>query len=308
MKALVCRWDLAILHSPPCSQIDSCPECVGSQDGRRAHLCVLGDCNCDSPGPFSVSIDPTRTSRHLRTRLAPAVCTPQLALSMQAQARRACAVPVGFRPLPTRKCCKPSVLLTRPAPRSDHARVTAARPLSLVATTAAEAGATDFSALVSANLPAIIACTVAALILIWIAKSFSTGSRKYEGNVGDEYDAWTKEGILEYYWGEHIHLGYYNENERGAGDKRWQAKKDFKQVRSRSGGSHASMHPVCSSHCKTPAALECRGVQHLEALVAQACMAGLGQQIMLDGSSCRPCVAGVPTAPQPAPAAAWGMY
>jgi len=33
-------------------------------------------------------------------------------------------------------------------------------------------------------------------------------------SVGREYDAWTSEGILEYYWGEHIHLGYYGERER----------------------------------------------------------------------------------------------
>ena len=33
-------------------------------------------------------------------------------------------------------------------------------------------------------------------------------SRKYEdGSVAREYDAWTQDGILEYYWGEHIHLG-----------------------------------------------------------------------------------------------------
>ena len=39
-------------------------------------------------------------------------------------------------------------------------------------------------------------------------------SRKYEdGSVAREYDAWTQDGILEYYWGEHIHLGYYNEQE-----------------------------------------------------------------------------------------------
>ena len=33
-----------------------------------------------------------------------------------------------------------------------------------------------------------------------------------------------REGILEYYWGEHIHLGYYSAAERAAGYK----KKDFK--------------------------------------------------------------------------------
>lgn len=56
-------------------------------------------------------------------------------------------------------------------------------------------------------------------------------SRTYgEGTVGDEYDAWTEDGILEYYWGEHIHLGYYNEEERKAGYKKKnfiQAKYDF---------------------------------------------------------------------------------
>jgi len=39
-------------------------------------------------------------------------------------------------------------------------------------------------------------------------------SRKYEdGSVKREYDAWTEDGILEYYWGEHIHLGYYSKEE-----------------------------------------------------------------------------------------------
>jgi MPBQ/MSBQ methyltransferase len=43
-------------------------------------------------------------------------------------------------------------------------------------------------------------------------------SRTYgEETVGDEYDAWTNDGILEYYWGEHIHLGYYSEAEMKAG-------------------------------------------------------------------------------------------
>lgn len=36
-----------------------------------------------------------------------------------------------------------------------------------------------------------------------------------------------REGILEYYWGEHIHLGYYSEEERRRGYK----KKDFKQAK-----------------------------------------------------------------------------
>jgi MPBQ/MSBQ methyltransferase len=49
-------------------------------------------------------------------------------------------------------------------------------------------------------------------------------SRTYdEGTVAREYDAWTQDGILEYYWGEHIHLGYYGKEEMEAGYK----KKDF---------------------------------------------------------------------------------
>ncbi len=35
--------------------------------------------------------------------------------------------------------------------------------------------------------------------------------RRYESSdsVANSYDEWTEDGILEYYWGEHIHLGHY---------------------------------------------------------------------------------------------------
>jgi len=56
-------------------------------------------------------------------------------------------------------------------------------------------------------------------------------SRTYDSDsVATEYDAWTSDGILEYYWGEHIHLGYYNDEEMEAGYKKKnfiQAKYDF---------------------------------------------------------------------------------
>lgn len=60
-----------------------------------------------------------------------------------------------------------------------------------------------------------------------------TPSRKYqpgENTVGKEYNDWTDEGVLEYYWGEHIHLGYYTDEELAAGYKNKDfidAKKDF---------------------------------------------------------------------------------
>merc|ERR1712151_260843 len=53
-------------------------------------------------------------------------------------------------------------------------------------------------------------------------------SRTYSSeSVAREYDAWADDGILEYYWGEHIHLGYYDKEEMEAGYK----KKDFIQAK-----------------------------------------------------------------------------
>jgi hypothetical protein len=69
-----------------------------------------------------------------------------------------------------------------------------------------------------------------ALTAYGIKKLYDTPSRTYDQNVGDEYDAWESEGILEYYWGEHIHLGFYTDEERAAGawNKNFiQAKFDF---------------------------------------------------------------------------------
>lgn len=68
-----------------------------------------------------------------------------------------------------------------------------------------------------------------ALALLALKRVYDTPSRSYNNNVGDEYDAWTDEGILEYYWGEHIHLGYYTEEERAKGW--WKA--DFKAAKLR---------------------------------------------------------------------------
>jgi len=69
-------------------------------------------------------------------------------------------------------------------------------------------------------------------------------SRKYEdGSVAREYDAWTQDGILEYYWGEHIHLGYYNKEEMAKGYKKKdfiQAKYDFVDEMMKLGGINAA--------------------------------------------------------------------
>ena len=85
------------------------------------------------------------------------------------------------------------------------------------------------------RVPSLYALLAAATLafIAWWRKTIWTASRTYnrEANtVGNEYDAWTTEGILEYYWGEHIHLGYYTEEERLAGYKKKnfiEAKYDF---------------------------------------------------------------------------------
>ena len=61
--------------------------------------------------------------------------------------------------------------------------------------------------------------TAVVAVVAWVLRVLNTPSRVYDreqNTVGREYDAWTSEGILEYYWGEHIHLGYYGEDERRA--------------------------------------------------------------------------------------------
>ena len=76
----------------------------------------------------------------------------------------------------------------------------------------------------------------AALLALGARRLYARGSRPYaggapgEGNgVGAEYDAWTEDGVLEYYWGEHIHLGHYSDAEL-AQPGGWRAK-DFKQAK-----------------------------------------------------------------------------
>jgi len=88
----------------------------------------------------------------------------------------------------------------------------------------------ELASVAAANPAVLIAAVVAlGLTVVGVSKLFDSGSRAYASSstVGNEYDAWTEEGVLEYYWGEHIHLGYYSDAERAAGYK----KKNFKQAK-----------------------------------------------------------------------------
>ncbi|MEM7772210.1 MAG: methyltransferase domain-containing protein [Cyanobacteria bacterium P01_A01_bin.37] len=51
---------------------------------------------------------------------------------------------------------------------------------------------------------------VAVLVVVGVVVYLAT-PRSYESSntVANSYDQWTQDGILEFYWGEHIHLGHY---------------------------------------------------------------------------------------------------
>lgn len=92
--------------------------------------------------------------------------------------------------------------------------------------------------------PAAVAVAVGAL---GVKLVLDRPSRPYdEKSVAEAYDAWSSEGILEYYWGEHIHLGYYSEEEmeRGFMKKDFiQAKYDFVDEMMKFGGIDAAALP-----------------------------------------------------------------
>ena len=124
---------------------------------------------------------------------------------------------------------RPAAGGTLPARRRRTAAVAAAAPAAaqhapqLLAEVAAAAAAAQ-----GAPLAALGAALVLVAASVVAVRSFNGGSRTYkdgENTVGNEYDAWTEEGVLEYYWGEHIHLGYY-EPEELRGDF-WPPKRDF---------------------------------------------------------------------------------
>jgi hypothetical protein len=92
----------------------------------------------------------------------------------------------------------------------------------------------DFtSGLLVTNKIAAIGAVIFSAVFIILREVLWKPSRTYDrdaNSVGREYDAWTTEGILEEYWGEHIHLGYYSPEELAAGYKKKnfiQAKYDF---------------------------------------------------------------------------------
>lgn len=60
------------------------------------------------------------------------------------------------------------------------------------------------------NAVLIVLGLLLAILTVGIALYLAT-ARRYQSarSVADSYDQWTEDGILEFYWGEHIHLGHY---------------------------------------------------------------------------------------------------
>lgn len=91
---------------------------------------------------------------------------------------------------------KVSSAIVEPSPTSSTQLSMVASPQSLVPKLAIKVAAVTLSAALAGT----------GFVKLFLDKP----SRTYgSGTVANEYDEWTEEGILEYYWGEHIHLGYY---------------------------------------------------------------------------------------------------
>jgi len=75
-----------------------------------------------------------------------------------------------------------------------------------------------------------------ALLLVIGVVIYLATPRSYESSntVANSYDEWTQDGILEFYWGEHIHLGHYGSPPRAKNFLK--AKEDFVHEMVRWGG------------------------------------------------------------------------
>ncbi|NEQ99401.1 MAG: methyltransferase domain-containing protein, partial [Cyanothece sp. SIO2G6] len=90
------------------------------------------------------------------------------------------------------------------------------------------------------NLLVFLGLVVAGVAIAFIIYLVSARTYQSSASVANAYDQWTDDGILEYYWGEHIHLGHYGNPPR---TKHFlQAKADFVHEMVRWGG--LDQHPA----------------------------------------------------------------
>ncbi|CAE7835004.1 unnamed protein product [Symbiodinium sp. CCMP2592] len=130
----------------------------------------------------------------------------------------------------------PSARLTSAPPRSVHETTergssgALAAAAALVATgvavkrrpaearAAAVAMKVEATALTRKVGSAVLSLGLLKVVASRIHEWFETPKRPYgDGSVGSAYDDWTREGVLEHYWGEHIHMGSYTPMEKQSG-------------------------------------------------------------------------------------------
>lgn len=82
----------------------------------------------------------------------------------------------------------------------------------------------------------LLALGISASLLAIALAAYLLTARRYQSadTVAESYDEWTEDGILEYYWGEHIHLGHYGNPPRAKNFLK--AKADFVHEMVRWGG------------------------------------------------------------------------
>ena len=115
----------------------------------------------------------------------------------------------------------PRRMLSSPSPPSPPSPSSSSTSLSMGLKSTILTKAASHPATTAAAAAAVVGTAAIKLVLDRPSRTYSADS------VAREYDAWTSDGILEYYWGEHIHLGYYDEAEMAAGYKN----KDFIQAK-----------------------------------------------------------------------------
>lgn len=111
-------------------------------------------------------------------------------------------------------------------------------------TTSTSSTSLSVSPMTVAKTAAVTAAAGTAVVKLVLDRPSRTYSATENSNtVAQEYDAWADDGILEYYWGEHIHLGYYQD--KGAKRQRKdfiEAKYDFIQKMMQFGGISPATH------------------------------------------------------------------
>jgi MPBQ/MSBQ methyltransferase len=105
----------------------------------------------------------------------------------------------------------------------------------LTSLTQALLGFVDVSRFSLQTILALLPGIVLALLAVGIA-FYLLAARRYQSSesVANSYDQWTEDGILEFYWGEHIHLGHYGSPPNQKDFQR--AKSDFVHEMVRWGG------------------------------------------------------------------------